>query len=199
MFLRRYKWYDRTKFQREVREKNEDHRDWTKWVGKIDPRKEDQRNHRLSATAARPFMAYNRLQYSGKKWFLQEQQSFMVSNPSWIVEGNYTSTLEERIKEADKIIWLKVPRYLAIYRVVWRSKKKDKQKSRPDMPESFSEKLNREYLEFLSFIWHFEENNEPKIQQLIQVANARNKLIILKTRREKQEFLTKLKIESKNN
>ena len=85
-----------------------------------------------------------------KKWFLQEQQSFMVSNPSWIVEGNYTSTLEERIKEADKIIWLKVPRYLAIYRVVWRSLQ-------------------------------------------------RNKLIILKTRREKQEFLTKLKIESKNN
>ncbi|HAR2066748.1 TPA: topology modulation family protein, partial [Enterococcus faecium] len=69
----------------------------------------------------------------------------------------------------------------------------------PDMPESFSEKLNRKYLEFLSFIWHFEGNNEPKIQQLIQVANARNKLIILKTRREKQEFLTKLKIESKNN
>ena len=135
-----------------------------------------------------------------KKWFLQEQQSFMVSNPSWIVEGNYTSTLEERIKEADKIIWLKVPRYLAIYRVVWRSlKRKINKKSRPDMPESFSEKLNREYLEFLSFIWHFEENNEPKIQQLIQVANARNKLIILKTRREKQEFLTKLKIESKNN
>lgn len=135
-----------------------------------------------------------------KKWFLQEQQSFMVSNPSWIVEGNYTSTLEERIKEADKIIWLKVPRYLAIYRVVWRSlKRKINKKSRPDMPESFSEKLNREYLEFLSFIWHFEENNEPKIQQLIQVANARNKLINLKTRREKQEFLTKLKIESKNN
>ncbi|MGF7259604.1 topology modulation family protein [Enterococcus faecium] len=117
-----------------------------------------------------------------------------------MVEGNYTSTLEERIKEADKIIWLKVPRYLAIYRVVWRSlKRKINKKSRPDMPESFSEKLNREYLEFLSFIWHFEENNEPKIQQLIQVANARNKLIILKTRREKQEFLTKLKIESKNN
>ena len=36
-----------------------------------------------------------------KQWFLQEQQTFMVSNPSWIVEGNYTSTLEERIKEAE--------------------------------------------------------------------------------------------------
>lgn len=59
-----------------------------------------------------------------KQWFLQEQQTFMVSNPSWIVEGNYTSTLEERIKEADKIIWLKVPRYVAIYRVVWRSLKR---------------------------------------------------------------------------
>lgn len=49
-----------------MREENEDHRDWTKWVGKIDPRKEYQRNHGLSATAARPFMAYNRLQYLGK-------------------------------------------------------------------------------------------------------------------------------------
>ena len=39
-----------------------------------------------------------------KKWFLQEQQSFMVSNPSWIVEGTYTSPLEERIKEAYQII-----------------------------------------------------------------------------------------------
>ncbi len=135
-----------------------------------------------------------------KQWFLQEQQTFMVSNPSWIVEGNYTSTLEERIKEADKIIWLKVPRYVAIYRVVWRSlKRKINKKTRPDMPEAFTEKLNREYVEFLSFIWHFEENNEPKIQQLIQENHARNKLIILKTRGEKQEFLTKLKIESKNN
>ena len=135
-----------------------------------------------------------------KQWFLQEQQTFMVSNPSWIVEGNYTSTLEERIKEADRIIWLKVPRYVAIYRVVWRSlKRKINKKTRPDMPEAFTEKLNREYVEFLSFIWHFEENNEPKIQQLIQENHARNKLIILKTRGEKQEFLTKLKIESKNN
>ena len=118
--------------------------------------------------------------------FLQEQQTFMVSNPSWIVEGNYTSTLEERIKEADKIIWLKVPRYVAIYRVVWRSlKRKINKKTRPDMPEAFTEKLNREYVEFLSFIWHFEENNEPKIQQLIQENHARNKLIILKTRGEK--------------
>lgn len=135
-----------------------------------------------------------------KQWFLQEQQTFMVSNPSWIVEGNYTSTLEERIKEADKIIWLKVPRYVAIYRVVWRSlKRKINKKTRPDMPEAFTEKLNREYVEFLSFIWHFEETHEPEIQQLIQENHAQNKLIILKTRGEKQEFLTKLKIESKNN
>ncbi|WP_235587444.1 hypothetical protein [Enterococcus faecium] len=67
VFLRRYKWYDQIKMIREVREKNEDHRDCTKWVGKIDPRKEDQRNHRLSATAAKPFMAYDRLQHPSKK------------------------------------------------------------------------------------------------------------------------------------
>ena len=56
------------------------------------------------------------------------------------------------------------------------------------MPEAFTEKLNREYVEFLSFIWHFEENNEPKIQQLIQENHARNKLIILKQEGKKRIF-----------
>ena len=27
-----------------------------------------------------------------KKWFIQQQQSFMETNHSWIIEGNYTST-----------------------------------------------------------------------------------------------------------
>ncbi|WP_235587443.1 topology modulation protein [Enterococcus faecium] len=135
-----------------------------------------------------------------KKWFIQQQQSFMETNHSWIIEGNYTSTLGKRIKEADKIIWLQVPRCRAIYRVILRSlKRKINKKTRPDMPETFSERFDKEYLEFLSFIWHFEETHEPEIQQLIQENHAQNKLIILKTRGEKQEFLTKLKIESKNN
>lgn len=64
------------------------------------------------------------------------------------------------------------------------------------MPETFSERFDKEYLEFLSFIWHFEETHEPEIQQLIQENHAQNKLIILKTRG-KTRILTKLKIESK--
>ena len=37
-----------------------------------------------------------------KKWFLQEQQLFMVSNPSWIVEGNYTSTFTWTVSDVPK-------------------------------------------------------------------------------------------------
>ena len=91
----RYKWYDQIKMIREVREKNEDHRDWTKWVGKIDPRKEDQRNHRLSATAARPFMAYDRLQHQAKSG------SYNNSNHLWrlIIHGSLKETILLHWKE----------------------------------------------------------------------------------------------------
>ncbi|WP_165003432.1 MULTISPECIES: topology modulation protein [unclassified Enterococcus] len=128
-----------------------------------------------------------------KQWFIQEQQSFMERNQSWIIEGNYASTLERRIKESDKVIWLQIPRYRAIYRVIIRSlKRKINKESRPDMPEAFSERFDKEYLGFLSFIWHFEETHEPEIQQLIQEANAQSKLIILTKKQEKQAFLMEL-------
>ncbi len=127
------------------------------------------------------------------EWFEGEQNSFMDHNHSWIIEGNYTDTATRRIKEADQIILLKVSTPLAMYRVISRSLKRKRDKAtRPDMPLSFSEKLDKEYLEFLSFVWHYKKKNEPRLLTRIDQLGAKEKLIILRNKREQEIFLQQL-------
>lgn len=127
------------------------------------------------------------------EWFKAEQKKFMAENESWIIEGNYTGTATERIEEADQIILLKVPTLLAIYRVILRSIKRKRNKAtRPDMPHTFSEKLDSEYIEFLSFVLHYKKKNEPRLLNRIDQLGASKKLIILHNKREQTVFLKKL-------
>ncbi|OQO68741.1 topology modulation protein [Enterococcus villorum] len=131
-----------------------------------------------------------------QQWFEIEQEKFMDEHDSWIIEGNYLATATRRIKEADKIILLRVPRYLAMYRVIKRSiKRKKDPRTRPDVPIDFSEKLDKDYWEFLSFVWHFKKKNEPKIIQLIETLQVKDRLIILNNKAEQQAFIDHLKKE----
>ena len=66
------------------------------------------------------------------------------------------SDRENRRSRSDHIT--KVPTLLAIYRVILRSIKRKRNKAtRPDMPHTFSEKLDSEYIEFLSFVLHYKK------------------------------------------
>jgi len=41
----------------------------------------------------------------------------LVKKEKWIIDGNYSKTLDIRLKEADTVIFLDMPRYLTIYRI----------------------------------------------------------------------------------
>lgn len=128
-----------------------------------------------------------------EKWLKLEQEKFMNENDSWIIEGNYLGTATRRMIEADKIILLRVPRYLAMYRVIKRSiKRKKDPSSRPDVPAEFPEKLDKEYLEFLSFVWNFNKTHVPRIYKLIDILQVKDKLIIINNPAEQQVFLNQL-------
>lgn len=73
----------------------------------------------------------------------------MAKHENWIIEGNYLATAAKRLQEADQIILLRVPTYLAMTRVIKRTlKRKRDRATRPDMPNEFTEKLDKEYLDF---------------------------------------------------
>lgn len=124
----------------------------------------------------------------------QQQNKFMETHSDSIVDGNYSSTMPDRMKRADLIIWLKIPRIIAIKRVLQRSLgQKWFKQPRPDMAAAFSEHFDWEYLQFLKFVWDYPRRNNQVIKANYQEFAANKELVILHNQREKVLFLTQLK------
>ncbi|MGF2129068.1 hypothetical protein ACQUED_05420 [Lactococcus lactis] len=71
-------------------------------------------------------------------------------------------------------------------------------KNRPDIAEEFKEKWDKEYLEFLKFVWTFPEKEFTQIEQKIKEFNAESKVIILKNRKDKEKYLANYGRKAKN-
>ncbi len=41
--------------------------------------------------------------------------------PAWVIDGNYTATIEPRFRAADTVIYLDVPSWLSMLRIMWRT------------------------------------------------------------------------------
>lgn len=85
-----------------------------------------------------------------------------LTTPGWVCEGNYARrTFDLRLPTADLIIWLDTPRLTCLKRVIVRSVM---DLPRPDLPAGCREKLNREFLVFLKFVWQFDKHYRPGIE-----------------------------------
>ena len=83
----------------------------------------------------------------------------------WIFEGGHSRTWAERIARADTYIWLDVPVHLRIFRVLRRSLVYYG-RSRPDLPDGCPERLNRQTIGFLKFIWRTRNLARKKMEAL---------------------------------
>lgn len=69
----------------------------------------------------------------------------------WIFEGGHSATWENRLARADTLIWLDVPVWRRMMRVMWRTVVWYG-RSRPDLPQNCPEGMNGETLRFWRFI-----------------------------------------------
>ncbi len=83
----------------------------------------------------------------------------LIAPETWILDGNYTSTVALRAARADTVIVLDVPRVLCLYRAVSRALL-DRRTDRMDVGK---EPLN---LEFLRFIWSFPAVQRRQLSEL---------------------------------
>lgn len=79
--------------------------------------------------------------------FLKAQQQ-VIQNEKWIIEGNYTGTFAIREPHADTIIYLELPLYVCLYRVIKR-RVQFHGKTRNDVGEDCKEKLDWAFLKFI--------------------------------------------------
>lgn len=110
----------------------------------------------------------------------------------WIFEGGHSRTYPERIARADTFIWLDVPVWLRMVRVLRRSWRYRGQ-SRPDLTEGCPEQFSTETLKFLHFIWTTRHSARAKLLEVWQSPPPHLTVYRLKNLAEVSAFLETVK------
>lgn len=92
----------------------------------------------------------------GEQIAVQEE---LISHESWIIDGNYSGTIDIRLKAADTIIFVDLSRWVCVIRVLKR-RFQYRSKTRPDMAEGCEERVS---LQFMKWVWEYPEKQKPKI------------------------------------
>ncbi|MDG3131817.1 adenylate kinase [Streptococcus suis] len=106
----------------------------------------------------------------------------VINGKEWIVDGNYDSTLELRMKYCDTIIFLDYPVELCLQGMQER-----RGKQRPDMP--WIESVDDVDSDFIEFINNFRLHSRPKILELLEKYSDKE-IYILKSMNQANNFLT---------
>ena len=116
-------------------------------------------------------------------------QNELVKKEEWIIDGNYNGTMDIRLNAVDTIIFVDISRVICIYRVFKRMIQY-RGKSRPDMAEGVNERLD---FDFLKWVWAYPKTKKPVVLKKLEQLPNDKKVIILKSPREVQLFLDKVK------
>ncbi|MBP2028970.1 adenylate kinase family enzyme [Acetoanaerobium pronyense] len=116
---------------------------------------------------------------------LIEELDKILKNDEWIIDGNYISTMENRLKDCDTVFFLDYTLNKCLEGIESRIGKE-----RDDMPW-IEEKLDNE---FVDFVKNFHIETKPMIYELLKKYKEK-KIIIFSTREESEDFLKSLQIE----
>ena len=103
----------------------------------------------------------------------------VLEKDEWIIDGNYGSTMELRMAACDTVIFLDYPLDICIDGI-----RERRGKPRSDMPWIETE----EDSEFIEFIKNYNEQQKPKVLELLKKYNDKN-IIILESREQADAFL----------
>lgn len=118
-----------------------------------------------------------------KEVFIRRLQETM-SNSEWIIDGNYGSTMEMRIKECDTVFFLDYPTEICMEGIRERIGK-----PRSDMPWIENDNVDEE---FISFINGYNLESRPSVIELLEKYSTKN-IIVFHSRAESEEYLLSLK------
>jgi adenylate kinase family enzyme len=112
----------------------------------------------------------------------------LVRKERWIIEGTYLDSSEPRLNTADTIIFLDIPLWLCLHRLMKRHREYHG-RSRRDIPEGCTDKLTlHRMLKVLAFPLHDRRTLMQKLR------NYKSKQIIwLRSRKEVEDFLAQQK------
>ena len=108
----------------------------------------------------------------------------LAERDAWVMDGTYHTTLAERLPAADTVVWLDFSRWRCLWRVLlrivthWGI-------VRSDMAGGCPERFN---LEFLRYVWRFNDHTRPRIGAALQEARH-PVVVVLRSPSEVSRFL----------
>ena len=108
-----------------------------------------------------------------------ERLSAVLEKNEWIIDGNYASTMELRMEACDTVIFLDYPLEVCLDGI-----RERRGKPRSDMPWIETE----ENAEFIEFIKNYNEQQKPKVLELLEKYSDKN-IVIFKSREQADAFL----------
>ena len=124
-------------------------------------------------------MYWNADKTTVEKSVFLERLFAVLKKDEWIIDGNYGSTMELRMAVCDTVIFLDYPLDICLDGI-----KERRGKPRSDMPWIEIE----EDSEFIEFIKNYNEQQKPKVLELLEKYSDKN-IIIFKSREQADLFV----------
>lgn len=118
-------------------------------------------------------------------WVESEREEFdtlllsELQKDKWIIDGNYSRTMEMRLKYADTVIFFDYNRFLCLWRVIKRVVI-NYGKVRFDMPKGCPERFD---WEFLKYVYNFNSKQRADIYKKLST-NSNVRVIIINNRKQ---------------
>ena len=124
-------------------------------------------------------MYWNADKTTVEKSVFLERLSAVLEKDEWIIDGNYGSTMELRMTACDTVIFLDYPLDVCLDGI-----RERRGKPRSDMPWIETE----EDAEFIEFIKNYNEQQKPKVLELLEKCSDKN-IVILRSREQADVLL----------
>ena len=108
----------------------------------------------------------------------------LLTQPRWIMDGDYGGTLDMRLREADAVFFLDMPRWLCILRVLKRVAT-TYGRTRPDLAEGCPERFD---WEFLKYVWSYPYKRRPGL--VAKLGRFKGQILAFRTSREIERYLS---------
>jgi adenylate kinase family enzyme len=108
----------------------------------------------------------------------REKVSTLAARPAWVMDGNYASTFDIRVPRATTIVWLDLPRWRCLTRVLWRVAR-NYGRSRPDLGAAGPERFD---LSFMRWIWSYPVTMRPKTARMLERLRPDQRVYVLRSR-----------------
>ena len=125
-------------------------------------------------------------------WVESELQAFrkevekLTMQEQWIIDGNYGSTMDIRLKRADTVVVLDRSRWVCLFRAFKRSLL-GLGSVRADMAPGCPEHFNWEFFEF---VYQFPEKHRPRLLNHLKKVTDEQRLFWVKNEQESRATLT---------